>query len=212
MNSEALTIEPDQNERIRLMIQMAEPAVAAFDLMDWCLTYTRGNEKFITADGPMGLIPLLDALPAYGELSPNVLRFLSLSPTVCLRLADRRDSLPILSTRLAGDLEVADINAAIAQAATRIIIGRDEVDVEKVLKATALRTSTFIPRTGLVEWYDEIGNCSLPLSVRTHQDSVFPLCLPLPWKCKTCGNDFLERFEVTATLQPLRPQHYTEWL
>jgi uncharacterized protein DUF4238 len=187
VNSDGLTIPPDKNERIRLMIDMAEPAVAAFDQMDWTLMKAEPGSYFVTSDGPMGFVPLPGSLPTYGELSPNVLKFVALSPTVCLRLSDRREERPVLAVHYTPNDEVQQINAAIARAATRLVIGCEESHVEGVLRATALRGATFVPRTALVEWYDSVGDRSFLLSVRVHHDTEFPLLLPLEWSCEACS-------------------------
>jgi hypothetical protein len=213
VNSNALIIPPDQNERVRLMIEMAEPGVAAFDDMDWCLAYTDGENRFITSDGPMGMIPTSGALPTYGELSPNVLKFLALSANVCLRLSDRREAFSCLTTHLCTGPEIAEINAAIARAAVRLLIGQEEAHIENVLNQTKLEDSPVSPpRTVLVEWYDEAGHQSFMLSVRTHSDTVFPLYLPIAWECKSCGSSDVATFGVGETLQPLEPRRFTDWL
>jgi hypothetical protein len=212
VNSDRLTISPDQSERIRLMIDMAGSAVSAFDQMDWTLMKAEPGSHFVTSDGPMGFVPLPGSLPTYGELSPNVLKFVALSPTVCLRLSDRREEQPVLAVHQTADDEVQQINAAIARAATRLIIGCEESHVEGILRATALRGTTFIPRTALVEWYDSVGNRSFLLSVRVHHDTEFPLLLPLDWSCEACSAVATQVLSVSSELKPTNPDQLTQWL
>src|SRR6185369_16070008 len=70
VSSNALSFPPDKRERIRLMIELAEPLIEGFKSMDWWLWRAGGRRRFITSDAPFGLMPLPEALPVYGELSP----------------------------------------------------------------------------------------------------------------------------------------------
>jgi hypothetical protein len=212
VNSEALSFPPDKSERIRLMIELAAPLIVAFKNMDWWLWRARDTRRFITSDAPFGLLPLPGALPAYGELSPNVLRFVSISSEVCLMLADRKGATPFLGAKDLDDDGVREVNAAIALGAVRLVIARDRDELEAVLKETELRSSTFKPRTQVVNWDDTVEERSFGLDVRIHHDTCFPLELPMAWTCLGCGTSGAEVFAISRELLPVQPRAYTEWL
>lgn len=212
VNSEALVFPPDKAERIRLMIELAEPLIDGFKSMDWWLWRARGSRRFITSDAPFGLLPLPGALPTYGELSPNVLRFLAISPEVCLMLADRQQELPFLAVKDLDDDGVCEVNAAIALGAVRLVVARDRDELEAVLNETALRNSSFRPRTKVVNWDDTVEERSFGLDVRIHHNTEFPLELPISWTCVTCGTTGAEVFVISSHLVPAEPRAYSEWL
>jgi hypothetical protein len=212
VNSDALSFPPDQRRRIQLMIELAEPLIAGFKGMDWWLWRAQGKRRFITSDAPFGLLPLPGALPTYGELSPHVLRFVSLSPDVCLMLADRQRESPFLTAKDLDEDGVRDVNAAIAFAAVRLVVARDRDELETVLGETALRTSAFRPRTKVVNWNDSVDERSFGLDVRLHHNTHFPVALPIEWTCQNCAARITDRFVVAADLTPANPHAYAEWL
>jgi hypothetical protein len=211
VHSGALSLPPDQRQRMQLMIELAEPLIVAFKGMDWWLWRAKGQRRFITSDAPFGLLPLPEAPPTYGELSPHVLRFFALSPDVCLMLADRQREVPFLTAKDLDDDGVRDFNAAIALAAVRLVVARDREELETVLDETALRTSTFRPRTTAVKWRDVVeGNFGV--NVRLHHNTPFPLELQIEWTCHECAARSTDLFVVAADLTPAHPYAYTEWL
>lgn len=212
VNSDKLSFPPDKRERIQLMIELAEPLIAGFKSMDWWLWRAQGKRRFITSDAPFGLLPLPEALPTYGELSPHVLRFISLSPDVCLMLADRQRELPFLTAKDLDDDGVREVNAAIALAALRLVVARDRDQLETVLDETALRTSAFRPRTTVVNWNDSVDDRTFGLDVRLHHDTQFPLELPINWTCRNCAMRITDLFVISADLTPTNPDGYSEWL
>lgn len=212
VNSDALSFPPDQHERIRLMIELAEPLIEGFKKMDWWLWRATGSTRFVTSDAPFGFIPQPGSLPTYGELSPNVLKFVALSPDVCLMLADRRSEVSCLVAKDLDEQGVREVNAAIALAAVRLVVSGDRELLERVLDDTGLRTSAFIPRTKVVNWDDTVEERSFGLDVRIHHNTEFPLVLPMKWACRSCGNARQEPFEISAELAPVNPQAYREWL
>jgi hypothetical protein len=127
-------------------------------------------------------------------------------------LADRQREVPFLTVKELDDDGVLEANAAIALAATRLVVARDRSDLEVVLDHTGLRESTFIPRTTVVNWDDTVEERSFGLSVRVHHDTAFPLHLPLEWACRKCGATATENFVVVAELKPENPAAYSEWL
>jgi hypothetical protein len=211
VNSDELAFPPDKAERIRLMIELAEPLIEGFKSMDWWLCRAAESRRFITSDAPFGLLPLPGALPTYGELSPNVLRFLAISPDVCLMLADRQQEVPFLAVKDLDDEGVSQVNAAIALAAVRLVVARDRDELETVLNETALRSSTFKPQTKVVNWSD-VEERSFGLNVRIHHDTGFPLELPISWTCVTCATTDAEVFAISSDLEPVNPDAYSEWL
>jgi len=208
VNSDRFTMPPDQNERIRQMIKMAEPLVAAFEQMDWWLLRPGGAMRFVTSDAPMGLIPLPEAPVAYGCRTPNVLRFVALSPETCLLLADCTGERPILAQKVITDEDVAEINRAIALAASRLIIGRDQSDVDAVVEAAGEIRGYSLE---IVEWFDAVENRSLTLSVAVRHDTLFPLELPMAWNCRGCGRPDVETLVVSSEVKPTDPLAYTRW-
>jgi uncharacterized protein DUF4238 len=212
VNSEALRFPPDKAQRIQLMIEHSEPLIAGFKSMDWWLWHATGSRRFLTSDAPFGFIPLEGAPPTYGELSPRVLKFIALTPEACLMLADRQRDQPFLTTKEMDDDGVRDISAGIALAATRLVIARDRADLDAAIEETGLRSSTFTPRTGVVDWSDTVEERSFSLSVRIHHDTKFPLHLPLEWTCRSCGSTWLAQFSVTNDLAATNPRAYVEWL
>jgi hypothetical protein len=211
VNSDALTFPPNQNERIQMMLDMAEPLTQAFDEMRWTLLRTNDAARFITSDSPVGFSPLSGAMATYGEQSRNVLKFIALSPTVCLRLSDPSTEKGIADEELSA-IDVSRVNSFIANAATRLVIAQEEGDLKSVLDATGLRDSSFIPTTGIVEWYDASGNRSFTPTVRVHHNTSFPLRLPVTWRCCTCGYIAITPFFVTSDLTAAQPREYTRWL
>lgn len=212
VNSDALTFPPAKHQRLRLMMQSAEPLISGFKSMDWWLWRASGVCRFVTSDAPFGLIPLEGAPPAYGELSSGVLKFIALSPDVCLMLADRQRDDPFLTVKDLDDDGVRAANAAIALEATRLIVARDRDLLEAVLDETGLRTSTFMPRTIVVNWVDSVEQRSFAISVRLHHDTGFPLTLPLEWQCRHCKVVTVESFVIAEDLEPANNTSYTQWL
>jgi hypothetical protein len=194
------------------MIELAEPLIDGFKSMDWWLWRAQGNRRFITSDAPFGLLPLPGALPTYGELSPNVLKFLAIFPEVCLMLADRQQELPFLAVKDLDDDGVCEVNAAIALEAVRLVVARDRDELEAVLGETELRNSSFKPRTKIVNWDDTVEERSFGLDVRIHHDTQFPLELPITWTCVTCGRSGSEVFVISSDLSPAESRAYSEWL
>ena len=209
VNSDALTIRPKQAERIQIMIEMAQSMAKSFMRLEWRILKAPESANFITSDAPMGLVPLPGALPTYGESSSLVMKFFALSPRVCLRLSDNLEPTCISPISIQ---EVSRINEAIALEATRLLIGRNESDLDTVLHATNLRMSSFVPTTALVEWYDQIGNRSFTMSVRVHNNTRFPLRLPQIWCCRSCSHVAISPFFISSSLTPLRPDQYSLWL
>jgi len=212
VNSDELYFPPDKRERIRLMIESAEPLIEGFKSMDWWLWRARDKRRFVTSDAPFGLLPLPGALPTYGELSPNILRFIAISPDVCLMLADRQRELPFLAVKDLDDEGVRQVNAAITLGAVRLVIARDRDELETVLGETALRASSFIPQTKVVNWDDSAEEQSFGLDVRIHHDTQFPLELPLEWTCRNCAAQTTEVFAISRDLTPVDTQAYSSWL
>jgi len=212
VNSDKLTFPLDQNERVRFMMQLAEPLVAGFEGMDWWLLRATGKRRFITSDGPLGFIPLPAAPPTYGELTPDVLKFVAIDSDVCLMLATRRRDLPFLTVKDAGDDDVAVVNAAIAHAAERLLIARGESELKNVLDETNLANDPRVPMCAIVVWDEETYARSFMLSVRVHFDTVYPLELPIEWECEGCGMSAIAIFVVAEGLTPHDPACYTAWL
>jgi Protein of unknown function (DUF4238) len=175
VNAGLYKVQPHPNERIGYMLAKVKPLIAAFGGLDWLLLRSDGPARFITGDGPMGFWPLEGAPPTYGEATPGVLKFISLSPTICLMLRDRSANVPILAVKDLGAAYVAEINARIALAALRLVIGRGRGDVENVIKATKLADNNLVPSVGMVEWYDDQSNRSIILSHRVHHDTFIRL-------------------------------------
>lgn len=208
VNSDRFTMPADQNERIRQMIEMAQPLIAAFEQMDWWLLRSGGAMRFVTSDAPMGLIPLPEAPAVYGCRTPNVLRFVALSPETCLLLADCSGESPILAEKVVADDDVAEINRAIARAASRLVIGRDRGDVDAVVEAVGDTSGHTLE---IVEWFDAIGNRSLKVSVSIRHDTSFPLEIPMAWACRGCGRSGVEVIVVSSDVKPAEPLAYTRW-
>jgi hypothetical protein len=211
-NSETFTLPLDKRERIRLMIELAEPLIEGFKSMDWWLWRARGKRRFVTSDAPFGLLPLPGALPTYGELSPHILRFVAISPDVCLMLADRQRDLPFLTAKDLDDEGVRQVNMAISLAAVRLVIAQGRDELEEVLDETGLRASSFMPRTKVVNWEDATEEQSFGLDIRVHHDTKFPLELPVEWTCRNCATQTAEAFVISRDLTPVDPQAYSIWL
>ena len=212
VNSDELNFPLDQNERVKFMIQLAEPLVSGFEGMDWWLLRATGRRRFITSDAPVGFIPLPTAPPTYGELTPEVLKFIAIDSDVCLMLASRQRDLPLLTVKDAGDDDVAAVNAAIAHAAERLLIARDESELNDVLDETNLPNDPRVPMTSIVVWDDEAYERSFMLSVRVHFDTAYPLELPIGWQCEGCGVKSSVILAVAEGLESLDPGGYTAWL
>jgi hypothetical protein len=210
-SSEPVSVAEMHRGRIEVMIELAAPLIAAFKAMDWWLLRAAGEQCFVTSDAPMGLIRLADAPALYGEISPNVLRFFALSPHACLLLADRRADTPCLLVKRLDDEGVAEVNAAIARAAVRLVISHNRDQLEAVLVENALRNSTFVPGSVIVGWHDPTEG-RFGLSIRLHHDTTFPLEVPLKWECRACRTLADYAMYVGADYAALHPEAYTEWL
>jgi Protein of unknown function (DUF4238) len=209
VNSPAFAIAPDQNSRIHMMLEIASSIAEALRSMRWRVLRSIGA-RFITGDGPTGFIPEPGAAPTYGEQSPHVRKFISFSPAVCLCIENpaARDA-PIASEFIA-DSDVERINDAIALAATRLLIGQEEADIQS--KLDRIRSFEGTPRIGFVEWYDSIGHHSVAVSVRVHRETVFPLRLVLPWLCRACTHIGIAVLFVGSDLTAIMPSQFTDWL
>lgn len=206
------SVRPHPNSRIQAMLDMAEPLISAFGDMDWWLLRNDGQARFITSDGPMGFVPQENAPPTYGERTSTVLKFVALSPDVCLMLCDKAGERPRLAIKAIDSDDVAGINARIARAATRLVIGRDREDVERVIAATDLAASDFIPSTRIVEWHDPALNQSITVGHRVHYDTRYPIRQQWPWSCKSCGATSAVTFVIASPTTAQDPAFYTEWL
>ena len=127
-------------------------------------------------------------------------------------LADRKDEVPFLAAKDLDEDGVREVNAAIALGAVRLVIARDRSELEAVLDETELRSSSFKPRTQVVNWDDTVEERSFGLDVRIHHDTCFPLELPMPWTCLSCGTLGSEIFVISNDLAPAHPRAYAEWL
>jgi hypothetical protein len=206
------SVRPHQNERIRAMLDRAQPLVPVFADVDWWLLRSNGEAWFITSDGPMGFYPQQRSLPTYGELTTNVLKFISLSPAVCLMMRTKAAEQPILAIKTVSADDIDEINARIARASLRLVIGRDRVDVERVVSATELAESGFTPIARIVEWYDPLLNRSFSVSHRVHHDTQYPIRLEFPWTCKACDAASTAIFGIASPTTAEDPQLYTKWL
>jgi hypothetical protein len=127
-------------------------------------------------------------------------------------LADSRKENPLLIAKDLDEDGVGEVNAAIALGAVRLIIARDRDELEAVLDETALRTSSFKPRTKVVNWNDTVEDRSFGLDIRIHHDTEFPLELPIEWTCRNCAMHSMEVFAIASDLTPAKPRAYSEWL
>jgi hypothetical protein len=127
-------------------------------------------------------------------------------------LADRQREVPFLTAKDLDDDGVRQVNAAIALSAVRLVIARDRDELEGVLDETGLRTSSFVPRTKIVNWEDATEEESFGLDVRIHHDTQFPLEVPVEWTCRNCATRTTEVFTISDELLPLDQQAYSIWL
>ena len=193
------------------MVTMAEPLITGFESMDWLVLRSTG-QRFITSDGPMGFIPLPGAPPIFGELTPNVQKFISLSPATCLMMTDRAGDQPTLAVRNVDTSRVREINLRIAAASTRLVIASQLDDLDDVLATTPLTPVLDEPRATIIEWFDPTLNRSFVISIRVQADAVFPLPLSLPWECRGCGNCATAEFIVANLSKAQNPRALSEWL
>ncbi|MGZ5441803.1 MAG: DUF4238 domain-containing protein [Thermoanaerobaculia bacterium] len=206
------TARPSATSRVFAMIEMARPLIAAFRDMDWWLLRSNSGTTFVTSDGPMGFLPLDGAPPTYGEETPRVLKFIALSTDVCLMFADKAADGPRVGVKVIDGESVAAINERLALAATRLIIGGDLAEVERVVAATNLVASDFVPCSRIVEWHDPGVQRSFSISHRVHHDTEYPLRLEWPWACGYCGTPSTALPVLASSTAPEDPNWLTEWL
>gem|GEM_PF-7043686 len=203
------TAKPSSNERISMMTTMAEPLIEAFESMDWWLLRSP-TERFVTSDGPMGFLPLSGAPQTYGELTPNVQKFITISPQTCLMLTDRAGEHPILATQTVDAQIAKEINRRIADASERFIIASQQQDLEQLLGTLPPKEAE--PRMSLIEWYDPRADSSFVISVRLNSDTEFPIVVPLMFRCESCGYYANVEFVVAGAQQAADSHALTDWL
>lgn len=135
------TVKANKEWILESMFDMAREFSIHLFRMDWEFCYS-SKTSFVTSDNPFVLVPPADykkrGIHGLGILVPGVKKIVPLTQKVCLVIHDKGDK---IEKKDISSREVREINSYIAKNCNGLLIARDKVLLEKLIKITDIDKS-----------------------------------------------------------------------
>ena len=141
IKKEQYTIKVNKEWTLESMFDMARAFSIYLFQMDWQFCYS-SKSSFVTSDNPFVLIPPNDykkrRIFGLGILVPGVKKIVPLTQKVCLIISDKGNKIKKINM---SNKEVREINYYIAKNCDNLLISRNKILLEKLIKITSINKS-----------------------------------------------------------------------